>query len=588
MAAQQRGGVMSAPLFNNVGSENADSVPDRPNLEGIIYADDVDVIISGDNEIEMATYMQEALDIQSQWADSHGLKFSIDKTKVMLFTRKYKNFVRPELKLDGKVIQYVDTFKYLGVTLDTKLSWKPHVKEQVKRAKASLMIGKRMLGKRWGLSPMITSWLYTAIVRPMLTYGSVVWINCLAKKGLVDELRKVQRLGLKMITGCMHSTPTAGMETLLGIPPIEDTLKASALASCVRLHTTNQWKDKAGTTEFRSHVQTLNEIKKAIPELNFPQDRSTFKMRTVNLFTTRIGNRQEMTNSKIRPMPFDPGKINVFTDGSKNEIGSGAAYILKGHSIELQEYFNLGEYATVFQAEIFAINTASLALLEVQIVDQIINFYIDSRSAIMALESYTVKDKSVEECKRHLNKLVEYGNKVRLNWIPGHSDQKGNEIADRLAKRGVELEVDGITPRIPISKCVITKAIKDWTAREHDKRWQNRTDCRQTKLVLPSTTHGWSRHILKRDRDDIRLLTQLVTGHANLQYHRFVMGLEDNDKCDKCGDRQSAVHVLAECPEYIGLRMNIFGRPILYMDEIRTYSIDKVLKFARLSEFTNY
>ena len=79
-----------------------------------------------------------------------------------------------------------------------------------------------------------------------------------------------------------------------------------------------------------------------------------------------------------------------------------------------------------------------------------------------------------------------------------------------------------------------------------------------------------------------------MTGHANLQYHRFVMGLEDNDKCDKCGDRQSAVHVLAEFPEYIGLRMNIFGRPILYMDEIRTYSIDKVLKFARLSEFTNY
>ena len=51
---------MSAPLFNNVGSENADSVPDRPTVERIVYANDVDVIISGDNEIEMATYMQEA------------------------------------------------------------------------------------------------------------------------------------------------------------------------------------------------------------------------------------------------------------------------------------------------------------------------------------------------------------------------------------------------------------------------------------------------------------------------------------------------------------------------------------------------
>ena len=68
----------------------------------------------------------------------------------------------------------------------------------------------------------------------MLTYGSVAWINCLAMKGLVDELRKVQRLALEIITGCTHSTPAAGMETLLDIPPIEDTLKASALASCVK------------------------------------------------------------------------------------------------------------------------------------------------------------------------------------------------------------------------------------------------------------------------------------------------------------------------------------------------------------------
>ena len=47
----------------------------------------------------------------------------------------------------------------------------------------SFRVGSRYI---WsvGLSPIITSWLYTAIVRPMLTYGSVVWINCLAKKGV--------------------------------------------------------------------------------------------------------------------------------------------------------------------------------------------------------------------------------------------------------------------------------------------------------------------------------------------------------------------------------------------------------------------
>ena len=55
------------------------------------------------------------------------------------------------------------------------------------------------------------------------------------------------------------------------------------------------------------------------------------------------------------------------------------------------------ENTLVFQAEIF-VNNASLALLEVQIKDEPINFYI-SDSAIMALKSYTVKDKSIEERK---------------------------------------------------------------------------------------------------------------------------------------------------------------------------------------------
>ena len=32
------------------------------------------------------------------------------------------------------------------------------------------MIGKRMIGKKWGLGPKQAYWLYTAIVRPMLMY----------------------------------------------------------------------------------------------------------------------------------------------------------------------------------------------------------------------------------------------------------------------------------------------------------------------------------------------------------------------------------------------------------------------------------
>ena len=76
---------------------------------------------------------------------------------------------------------------------------------------------------------------------------------------------------------------------------------------------------------------------------------------------------------------------------------------------------------------------------------------------------------------------------MSFNWIPGHADQKGNEDADRLAKRGAEMVTSRNIPVIPVSKSVITNDIEKWMRNEHTRVWTNRLDCRQSRLELPST-----------------------------------------------------------------------------------------------------
>ena len=66
------------------------------------------------------------------------------------------------------------------------------------------------------------------------------------------------------------------------------------------------------------------------------------------------------------------------------------------------------------------------------------------------------------------------------------------------------------------------------------------------------------------------------------------MGMEDNADCDYCGERQTAIHVLTECPGHVGHRIAILGKPIVNVDDIRKYSMDKILKFARHTNYWDY
>ena len=65
----------------------------------------------------------------------------------MLFTNKTKLPQRKDIMMGGEKIEWVSSFKYLGVTLQSNLSWDEHIDNITKRARFTWAQCKKMIGE---------------------------------------------------------------------------------------------------------------------------------------------------------------------------------------------------------------------------------------------------------------------------------------------------------------------------------------------------------------------------------------------------------------------------------------------------------
>ncbi|KAL7725516.1 hypothetical protein ACLKA6_010086 [Drosophila palustris] len=88
------------------------------------YADDLVLLITGKFLPTISELMENALGLTLRWAEKNGLGANPQKTEFVLFTRKTKieSFRLPTL--GGTQLKLSKEAKYLGVILDSKLSWK--------------------------------------------------------------------------------------------------------------------------------------------------------------------------------------------------------------------------------------------------------------------------------------------------------------------------------------------------------------------------------------------------------------------------------------------------------------------------------
>ena len=106
----------------------------------------------------------------------------------MMFSNRRQQ-TKPTLQIGGVDVAWVDK-QYLGMLIDNKINWNKYILETLKKATYTLARCRMLLGRHWGITPKVMNWLYTAVVRPIVTYGSLVWANKLEEKTLVKNLSK--------------------------------------------------------------------------------------------------------------------------------------------------------------------------------------------------------------------------------------------------------------------------------------------------------------------------------------------------------------------------------------------------------------
>ena len=551
-----QGGVLSPLLWNLV----VDELLARLNVEGYYaqgYADDVVILIKGTYANITAELMQRALKIVQRWCEETNLKVNTAKTVILPFTKRKIAGNYNNLKIFGEQIKTVSEVKYLGLILDSKLNWKQQINKNLNKAKMCLMRCRSLFGKTWGLKPQMVLWLYVAVIRPIVTYGAVVWWTKTQQTTTATRLNSLQRLACLCISGAMKSTPTAALEIILGITPLDIHIKTEARCSASRMNANGEWKQHPGKI---GHTKITDIINDELLEMQTDQMNAIYNFEKP--FSIRCDS--DLWTKGI-PASLAEG-LTWYTDGSKTADGAGAGIFGERPRVDIT--VALGKHATVYQAEIYAIQACVQKNLAKGYHNQTIHILSDSQAALKALNSYRFTSKITLECLNDLISLARK-NKVELLWVPGHTGIIGNEKADELARAGAAQKLRGPEPALGISKQVTKTTTDRWAQQEHLSRWNSTPGQIHARATLGNPSKKLTAGMLLLTRSQIRQVTGLLTGHCHLRKHLHRIGIYNGSiECRLCGEEEeTASHIIYSCEALNRRRNNIFGR-IQYGDNL--------------------
>ena len=182
-------------------------LPDRIlHCKVFLYADDTALYYAADNSRTIEDVLNTEMQNVSDWFMTNKLTLNSKKTKAMIFgTSKRLKAIPPlDIRCGDDQIEQVSVFKYLGVLLDSTLSFSEHIEYVCKKVNMRLSI----LGRtRKYFSVKTSLMLYKSLVMPYFDYCDTLWDSCSCQ--LKQKLQILQNRALRIINKADKRTPSS-------------------------------------------------------------------------------------------------------------------------------------------------------------------------------------------------------------------------------------------------------------------------------------------------------------------------------------------------------------------------------------------
>ena len=166
-----------------------------------LLADDTMVWTVANNYQECLPVIQEVVQVIESYCADLWITINPSKTVPLPFGNKKWDPPNISVSICEKIVQGSRSGKYLGVTIDTKLTFQSHVQSVSEKYLRRCRLLASLSGRSWVANESTLHLICTALLEPIINYACAAWAPHFSESNIM-KAERVRKVGLRIQTGC--------------------------------------------------------------------------------------------------------------------------------------------------------------------------------------------------------------------------------------------------------------------------------------------------------------------------------------------------------------------------------------------------